>query len=106
MVSKNKILCHPASVDSIESSNGQEDHVSMGSIAGVKLVEVIKGLESILSIELLSSTQAMEFRRPRKSSAEIEKLLKDFRKEIPFIKEDVVLHDLIKKSEDFITINI
>ena len=106
LVSKNKILCHPASVDSIESSNGQEDHVSMGSIAGVKLVEVIKGLESILSIELLSSTQAMEFRRPRKSSAEIEKLLKDFRKEIPFIKEDVVLHDLIKKSEDFITINI
>ena len=106
LVSKNKILCHPASVDSIESSNGQEDHVSMGSIAGVKLVEIVKGLESILSIELLSSTQAMEFRRPRKSSAEIEKLLKVFRKEIPFIKEDVVLHDLIKKSEDFIAINI
>ena len=77
----------------------------MGSIAGVKLVDVVKGLESILSIELLS-TQAMEFRRPRKSSPEIEKLLNDFRKEIPFIKEDVVLHDLIKKSEDFIAINI
>ena len=60
----------------------------MGSIAGVKLVDVVKGLESILSIELLSSTQAMEFRRPRKSSTEIEKLLNDFRKEIPFIKED------------------
>ena len=82
LVSKNKILCHPASVDSIESSNGQEDHVSMGSISGVKLVEVVKGVESILSIELLTSSQAMEFRRPRKSSTTIEKLLKNFRKEI------------------------
>ena len=106
LVSKNKILCHPASVDSIESSNGQEDHVSMGSISGVKLVEVVKGVESILSIELLTSSQAMEFRRPRKSSTTIEKLLKNFRKEIPYIKEDTILHDLIKKSEAFITSEI
>ena len=78
----------------------------MGSISGVKLVEVVKGVESILSIELLTSSQAMEFRRPRKSSTTIENLLKNFRKEIPYIKEDTILHDLIKKSESFITTEI
>jgi histidine ammonia-lyase len=106
LVSKNKILCHPASVDSIESSNGQEDHVSMGSIAGVKLVEVIKNIHSVLSIELLTSAQAMNFRRPRKSSPELERLLRDFRNKIPYIKEDVIMHDLIIKSEKFLLENI
>ena len=106
LVSKNKILCHPASVDSIESSNGQEDHVSMGSIAGVKLVEVIKNIHSVLSIELLTSAQAMNFRRPRKSSPELERLLSDFRNKIPYIKEDVIMHDLIIKSEKFLLENI
>ena len=106
LVSKNKILCHPASVDSIESSNGQEDHVSMGSIAGVKLVEVVKNIHSVLSIELLTSAQAMNFRRPRKSSPELEQLLSDFRNEIPYIKEDVIMHDLIIKSEKFLLENI
>jgi len=106
LVSKNKIFCHPASVDSIESSNGQEDHVSMGSIAGVKLVEVVKNIHSVLSIELLTSAQAMNFRRPRKSSPELEQLLSDFRNEIPYIKQDVIMHDLIIKSEKFLLENI
>ena len=103
LVSKNKILCHPASVDSIESSNGQEDHVSMGSIAGVKLVEVIKNIHSILSIELLTASQAIQFRRPRKLALEIENIVQEFRKEVPYITEDVILHDLMVKSEKFIS---
>lgn len=103
LVSKNKILCHPASVDSIESSNGQEDHVSMGSIAGVKLVEVIKNIHSILSIELMTASQAIQFRRPRKLALEIENIVQEFRKEVPYITEDVILHDLMVKSEKFIS---
>jgi histidine ammonia-lyase len=102
IVSKNKILAHPASVDSIDSSNGQEDHVSMGSIAGVKLLEVIKNIERIISIELLVASQAFEFRRPRKSSLIIEEMLDQFRKEIPFIEEDEILHDLMERSLLFI----
>ena len=103
LVSKNKILCHPASVDSIESSNGQEDHVSMGSIAGVKLVEVVQNIKSILGIELLTASQAMDFRRPRKSSRKIENMHFEFRKIIPYITEDIILHDLMVKSEKFIS---
>jgi histidine ammonia-lyase len=103
LVSKNKILCHPASVDSIESSNGQEDHVSMGSIAGVKLVEVVQNIHSILGIELMTASQAMDFRRPRKSSLELENIHTEFRKYVPYLSEDVVLHDLMVKSEKFIS---
>ena len=102
LVSKNKILCHPASVDSIESSNGQEDHVSMGSISGVKLVEVVQNIHSILGIELLTASQAMEFRRPRKSSLELENII-EFRKFVPYLSEDTFLHDLMVKSESFIS---
>ena len=103
LVSKNKVLCHPASVDSIESSNGQEDHVSMGSISGVKLLEVVKNLHRILSIELLTAAQGMEFRRPRKTSVELENMLSNFRKEVPYIEKDVVMHYIMKKTEDFIS---
>ena len=103
LVSKNKILCHPASVDSIESSNGQEDHVSMGSIAGVKLVEVVQNIHSILGIELMTASQAMDFRRPRKSSLELENIHTEFRKFVPYLSEDVVLHDFIVTSEKFIS---
>ena len=102
IVSKNKILSHPASIDSIDSSNGQEDHVSMGSIAGIKLMEVVENVERVLSIELLVAAQAFEFRRPRNSSKEIEKLLNDFRKVVPFLKEDQILHDLMERSLAFI----
>ena len=102
IVSKNKVLSHPASIDSIDSSNGQEDHVSMGSISGVKLLEIIKNIETIISIELLVACQAFDFRRPRKSSAEIEKLISKYRKEVPFIKEDEILHDLMERSLMFV----
>ena len=103
LVSKNKIFSHPASVDSIESSNGQEDHVSMGSISGVKLVEVVKNIHRILSIEIMTAAQAMEFRRPRKSSPEIEQMLSNFRTKVPYINKDEVMYILMSKSEDFIS---
>jgi histidine ammonia-lyase len=103
LVSKNKIFSHPASVDSIESSNGQEDHVSMGSIAGVKLVEVVENVKRILSIELMTAAQAMEFRRPRKTSPELELMLSDFRSKVPFIEKDQVMYSLMQKSEEFIS---
>ena len=103
LVSKNKIFSHPASVDSIESSNGQEDHVSMGSIAGVKLVEVVENIKRILSIELMTAAQAMEFRRPRKTSPELELMLSDFRTKVPYIEKDQVMYTLMQKSEEFIS---
>jgi histidine ammonia-lyase len=103
LVSKNKIFSHPASVDSIESSNGQEDHVSMGSIAGVKLLEVVDNIKRILSIELMTAAQAMEFRRPRKTSPELELMLTEFRSKVPYIEKDQVMYILMQKSEEFIS---
>ena len=105
IVSKNKILCQPASVDSIESSNGQEDHVSMGSISAVKLKEVIENVQRILSIELLVASQAFEFRYKRKTSPSLTYLLNNFYKEVPFIEEDTVMQDLMAKSENFLNKN-
>ena len=102
IVSKNKILSHPASVDSIESSNGQEDHVSMGSISGVKLKEILENVQRILSIELLVAAQAFGFRKPRKSSEIIMKLYETYISEVPFLEEDVILHELMIKSENFL----
>ena len=102
IVSKNKILCQPASVDSIESSNGQEDHVSMGSISAVKLKEVIENAQRVLSIELLVASQAFAFRTSRNTSPQLENLLKNYLNEVPFVEEDIVLHDLMVKSENFL----
>jgi len=101
IVSKNKQLCTPASVDSIVSSNGQEDHVSMGSNAATKLYEVVKNVEMVLAIELLNATQAFDFRRPKKSSAMIEKLITTYRKTVPFIEKDRIIHDDMMKSVAF-----
>ena len=81
MVSQNKMYCFPASCDSIVSSNGQEDHVSMGANAATKLYKVMNNLEFILSIELMNGAQGIEFRRPEKSSPYIENFLKEYRKE-------------------------
>lgn len=106
IVSKNKILCQPASVDSIESSNGQEDHVSMGSISAVKLKEVIENVQRILSIELLVASQAFGFRSTRKTSPSLTNLLENFSNEVPFIEEDTVMHDLMVKSEEFLNRNL
>ncbi|POY39148.1 histidine ammonia-lyase [Solitalea longa] len=102
IASQNKQLCTPASVDSIVSSNGQEDHVSMGANAAVKAYKVVQNLVSILGIEWLNATQALELRRPLKSSLFIEKLFTDFREEVAFITEDRQLSIDIEKSKHFI----
>ncbi len=102
IVSQNKQLCMPASVDTIDSSNGQEDHVSMGANAATKLYRVIDNLFTIQGIELLNAAQAFEFRRPAKSSELLENLFDAFRKEVPYVKEDMYLHPLMMKSRTFV----
>ena len=92
IVSENKQLCTPASVDSISSSNNQEDHVSMGANAATKCLRVILNVEKVLAIELLSAAQALEFRRPLKSSPVLENLMSSFRQEISFNESDRLLH--------------
>jgi histidine ammonia-lyase len=101
IVSENKQLCTPASIDSISSSNNQEDHVSMGANAATKCYRVINNVEKILAIELLIAVQAMEYRRPLHSSAGIEKLVESFRTKIPFNDKDRFLHDDLVKAIDF-----
>ncbi len=102
IVSQNKQLCTPSSVDSIVSSNGQEDHVSMGANAATKAYRIAQNLYTILAIELLIACQAMEFRRPLKTSPYLEKLLHNFRKNISFIENDRILHDDIQKAIVFL----
>ncbi|MES2588954.1 MAG: histidine ammonia-lyase [Bacteroidota bacterium] len=102
IVSQNKQLCTPASIDTIDSSNGQEDHVSMGANAATKLFRVIENCFAIQGIELLNAAQAFEFRRPLKSSPAIEDLYVNFRKSVPFLEEDSYQHPLMKKSEAFV----
>ena len=102
MVSQNKMYCFAASSDSIVSSNGQEDHVSMGANASTKLYKIMENLDHIFAIELMNAAQALEFRRPLKSSPIIEKFIKAYRKEVPFVKEDVVMYKEIQKSVDFL----
>lgn len=103
MVSENKQLCTPASVDSISSSNNQEDHVSMGANAATQCWRVIQNVEKILAIELLSAAQALEFRRPLQSSPVLEELMQCFRKEISFNAADRLLHDDMIKSVKFVS---
>jgi len=105
LVSKNKQLCTPSSVDSIDSSNGQEDHVSMGANAATKCFMIINNLEDIISIELLAGFQALEFMSPIKSSNSIENLLIEFRKEISFIEDDVLMYVEMQKSKKFMLNN-
>ena len=101
IVSQNKQLCTPASVDSIVSSNGQEDHVSMGANAATKLYQVVENLERILSIELMNASQAMAFRKVT-SSDFIEALLDAYRKDVTFVNEDRVLHNDMQDSLKFL----
>ena len=105
IVSQSKGLCMPASADSIPSSQGQEDHVSMGANAATKLVRVVENTERVLAIELFNAAQALEFRRPLRSSWEIEKIHAKYRKAVPFIDDDTYMHPLIEKSVDFIRNN-
>lgn len=102
LVSANKQRCMPNSVDTIDSSNGQEDHVSMGAAAAIKTWAVAEDVERILAIELFNAAQAFEFRRPLKSSPAIEALHAAFRKEVPFVQEDVVMHDLMERALAFV----
>ncbi len=102
IASQNKQLATPASIDSIVSSNGQEDHVSMGANAATKTLKIVENLERILAIELMNASQAIEFRRPLKSSDFIEMFLKSFREEVPLVTEDRILHYDIEKSIAFL----
>jgi histidine ammonia-lyase len=102
IVSENKQLCTPASVDSISSSNNQEDHVSMGANAATKCKRLMDNVEKVLAIELLTAVQALEFRRPLKSSPQVEAIVTAFRKEISFNAADRILHDDMVKAIAFI----
>ncbi|MFX0148237.1 MAG: aromatic amino acid lyase, partial [Candidatus Hodarchaeota archaeon] len=98
LVSENKSLCYPASADSIPTSMGQEDHVSMGSISARKTLKIIENLEKILAIELFCAAQAFDFRKPLKSSKHLESCHNYIRQVIPHIDNDVILSDYIEKS--------
>ena len=105
LVSQNKQYCTPASADSIVSSNGQEDHVSMGANAAIKSYKVIQNLYAILGIELITASQAISFRRPLKTSTILEDLISNFRTVVPFIEEDRVLYKDIDASIEFLKNN-
>ncbi len=102
VVSQNKQLCTPASVDTIDSSNGQEDHVSMGANAATKLYRVIENCYTIQGIELMNAAQAFEFRRPLRSSENIEQLFANFRKIVPFVENDSYMQPLMSESIKFV----
>lgn len=102
IVSQNKQLATPASVDSIVSSNGQEDHVSMGANAATKLLKVVENIETILSIELLNASQAMEFRKPLQTSPFLQALITSLQETVPFATEDRVFSYDIKKCKEFL----
>ncbi len=102
IVSQSKGLCWPASCDSIPSSQGQEDHVSMGSNSATKLCRVVANTRRVLAIELFNSAQALDFRRPAKSSPVIEAWHADFRRHVPFIENDCVMYPHIAAAVDFI----
>lgn len=92
IVSENKQLCTPSSVDTIPSSNNQEDHVSMGANAATKCKRVTDNVEKVLAIELITAVQALEFRRPLKTSPELERIMTAFRKLVSFNEVDRILH--------------
>lgn len=98
LVSENKILCHPASVDSIPSSLGQEDHVSMGAIAATKLRQVIENAETTLALELLGAAQALDFLHPIHAGTPIEAAHSVLRRRVPFMDKDRLLRDDIERA--------
>ncbi|MFI5194224.1 MAG: histidine ammonia-lyase [Chitinophagales bacterium] len=103
LVTENKTLCFPASADSIPTSLGQEDHVSMGSISGRKLEQILENLEYILSIELMTACQAIEFRRPLRSSRVLEHAHEFVRQQVSFAKEDRIFAEDIAKIKIMIS---
>jgi histidine ammonia-lyase len=102
IVSENKQLCTPSSVDSIQGSNNQEDHVSMGANGATKCLRVINNIEKILAIELFTAAQAIDFRRPAKTSPILKELVTAFRREVSFVDKDRVMHDDLNKAINFI----
>lgn len=102
VVSQSKQLCTPASVDSITSSNNQEDHVSMGANAATKLYQVVQNVERVLAIELLHAAQALDFRRPLLTSPVLEALVAAYREKVSFVSTDRVLHNDIVASNSFL----
>jgi histidine ammonia-lyase len=102
IVSQNKQLSTPASVDSIPSSNEQEDHVSMGANAATKGLKVVLNTEKILAVELYNAAQAMDFRRPVKTSSFLEKFLKEYRETVAFVNHDVLMYEGMNKSVEFL----
>lgn len=102
LASENKGLCFPSSADSIPTSLGQEDHVSMGSISGRKALQVIENVEKILAIELLTAAQAFEYRKPMKSGVFLEEVHKAVRNKVAFADKDRVFADDIELGMDMI----
>ena len=105
IVNQSKGLCWPTSCDSIPSSQGQEDHVSMGSNSATKLARIVANTERVLAIELLNAAQALEFRRPLHTSPMLEEWVAKYRQEVPFVDNDMVMYPLIEKSVEFIRNN-
>ena len=102
VVNQSKGLCWPTSCDSIPSSQGQEDHVSMGGNAATKLVQVVDNTRRILAIELMNAAQAIELRRPLRTSPQLEEWIARYRAHVPFVHEDTVMSPLIQASERFL----
>jgi histidine ammonia-lyase len=102
IVSQNKQLCTPASVDTISSSNNQEDHVSMGANAATKCLQVIENVERVLAIELLTASQALDFRRPAVSSPFIENIIKAYRNKVSFNERDRLLYTDMQATVTFL----
>ena len=102
LVSENKILCHPASVDSIPSSANQEDHVSMGTIAARKALKVIEHTRHVIGLEFMTAAQAIGFKDEKKLSPILKTIYSAFRKEVPFIEEDTVMHQYMEISAQWI----
>ena len=105
LVSENKYLCHPASVDSVPTSTDKEDHVSMGVTAGRKLHEVISNAKSVLAIELLCNTQALDLQRPLTTSAPLEEVYKTIRHQVETISEDRIFYKDINNIIELINTN-
>jgi histidine ammonia-lyase len=95
-------MATPSSVDSIPSSNEQEDHVSMGGNAATKALKIAENVERVLAIELFNASQAMEFRRPAKTSPYLESFLDEYRKAVTFVKEDKIMYKEIEASISFL----
>ena len=102
VVNQSKGLCWPTSCDSIPSSQGQEDHVSMGGNSATKLVQVVDNTRRILAIELMNAAQAIELRRPLRTSPQLEEWIARYRAHVPFVHEDTVMSPLIQASERFL----